>query len=143
MGLRKEREAEKAAPYMLSNPQYPCNYVLDILKAEREYEYVLISTDISVIRMLNKMGRAVVLCCPAMDQKEDYRQRFLNGGNSRDFMDVFIFCWEDILETFWGQKTQGIHVPLEKGQFLTDAKAAIDAAAGQIPAPPCGGGACR
>lgn len=50
-GTKRECEAEKAAPYLLSNPQYPYNYLLEILKAEREYEYVLIPTAIRVIQM--------------------------------------------------------------------------------------------
>jgi len=135
-GTRQECEAEKAAPYLLSNPQYPWNYVLEILKAEREYEYVLIPTAVNVIRMLNKLGRTVVLCYPTEEQKEDYRQRFLERGNSRDFLDVFIDSWEGFLGPFWNREVEGIHVPLQKGQFLTDARAAIDAAAGRLPASP-------
>lgn len=135
-GKKRECEAEKAAPYLLPNPQYPYNYVLDILKAEREYEYVLIPTSASVIRMLNEMGRTVVLCYPTREQKEDYRKRFLERGNSQDFLDVFIDCWEDFLSPFWTREREGIHIPLEKGQFLTDVKAAIDEAAARASMPP-------
>ncbi len=135
-GTKQECEAEKAAPYLLRNLQYPYNYLLEILKAERECEYVLIPTATGVIRMLNEMGRIVVLCYPTGEQKEDYRQRFLERGNSQDFLDVFIDCWEDFLGPYWNREVEGIHVPLEKGQFLTDAKTAIDAAAGQIPISP-------
>jgi len=135
-GTKQECEAEKAAPYLLRNLQYPYNYLLEILKAEREYDYVLIPTSTRVIRMLNEMGRTVVLCYPAKDQKEDYRQRFLARGNSRDFLEVFIDCWEDFLGPYWNREVEGIHVPLGKGQFLTDVKATIDAAAEQIPASP-------
>jgi len=134
-GTKQECEAEKAAPYLLSNPQYPYNYVLEILKAEQAYQYVLIPTAIGVIRELNELGRTVVLCYPTKEQKEDYRQRFLDRGNSEDFLDVFIECWEGFLGPFWEQEVEGIHIPLEKGQFLTDVKAAIDAA-GLLPMPP-------
>ncbi len=135
-GTKQECETEKAAPYLLSNPQYPYNYLLEILKAEREYEYILIPTAENVIRILNEMGRIVVLCYPTREQKEDYRQRFLERGNSRDFLDVFIDCWEDFLDPFWSREVKEIHVPLEQGQFLTDRKAAIDEAAGQVCTPP-------
>ncbi len=135
-GTKRECEAEKATPYLLSNPQYPYNYLLEILKAEREYEYVLIPTAICVIQMLNEMGRTVVLCYPTGEQKEDYRKWFLDRGNSLDFLDVFIDCWEDFLGPYWNREVEGSHVPLKKGQFLTDVKAAIDAAAEQIPASP-------
>jgi len=135
-GTKWECEAEKTVPYLLSNPQYPYNYLLEILKAERDYDYVLIPTATGVIRMLNEMGRTVVLCYPTKEQKEDYRQRFLERGNSRDFLDVFIDCWEDFLGPYWNREVEGSHIPLERGQFLTDVKAAIDEAAGQIFASP-------
>ena len=125
-GTNRNYEEEKAAPYHLENPQYPYNYLLEVLKAEREYDYVLIPTNAVVIQALNKMQRSVVLCYPTQEQKEDYRERFLARGNSVDFLEVFVENWEGFLSPFWNQKLGGIHIPLQKGQFLIDAKATID-----------------
>lgn len=133
-GAKREHEGEKAAPYLLQNPQYPYNYLLEVLKAEQEYDYVLIPTSAGVIRILDDMRRQVVLCYPTREQREDYRARFLARGNSEEFLEVFVERWEDFLTPFWERRLNGIHIPLQRGQFLNDVKAAIDAAgSGQRP----------
>ena len=63
-GTDRNYEEEKAAPYLLENPQYPYNYLLEVLKAEREYDYILIPTNEVVIQALNRMQRSVVFCYP-------------------------------------------------------------------------------
>lgn len=63
-GTDRNYEEEKAAPYLLENPQYPYNYLLKVLKAGQEYDYVLIPTNAVLIQALNRMQRSVVFCYP-------------------------------------------------------------------------------
>lgn len=133
-------ESEKGAPYFLRDPRYPDNYILDVLRAEREYPYVLIPTNAGIIRRLwEEYGRQVILCYPTKEQKEAYRARFLARGNSEDFESIFIGHWEDFLGPFWAGEVPGISLPLGPGVFLLDARDRIDRAGResvQKPVPP-------
>lgn len=133
-------ESEKGAPYFIRDPRYPDNYILDILRAEGEYPYVLIPTNAWIIRRLREeYGRQMILCYPTKEQKEIYRARFLGRGNSEDFLDIFIDGWENFLEPFWAGEVPGISLPLGSGEFLLDARDRIDQAGREIarePVPP-------
>ena len=60
-----ELEGEKGALYRLSDPRFPANYLAEILKAESTHEFVLIPTNLTVIRHLQEdYGRMVLICCP-------------------------------------------------------------------------------
>ncbi len=133
-----ETEGEKAAPWLLGDPNYPDNYIEAVLRAERQYRYVIIPTQTWVIERLHKRyGRKVVVCCPTDDCKEEYRQRFLRWGNSENFLDIFIGSWADILSRI--RESEGVvQIPLGPGEYLTDLKSRLDAeqaqdAAGSVP----------
>lgn len=122
-----EHESEKGARYLLRDPRYPDNYILEILKAEREYRYVLIPTNAGILRQLRETyGRNAILCYPTPEQKSDYRERFLARGNSSDFLDIFIDNFEEFLSPFWNREVPGYHLPLLPGEFLLDKKETID-----------------
>lgn len=120
-------ESEKGAHHFLCDPRYPDNYILEILKAEQKYRYVLIPTDIRIIRLLREeYERKVILCYPTQEQENDYRERFLARGNSEEFLEIFIDCWESFLTPFWKQEVPGKHLPLLPGEFLMDKKREFD-----------------
>lgn len=136
-GKSGEFEAEKGARYLLRDPRYPSNYILEILKAEQEYPYVLIPTNAGIIeRLREKYSRQVLLCYPTKEQKEDYRARFLARGNSEEFLKLFIDDWEYFLTPFWDREVSGIHLPLRPGEYLTDVKGRIDQAAEELSTAP-------
>lgn len=121
----KELEKEKGAFYHLANPLFPMNYVFEILKAERSYKYVIIPTVEWVLEVLQeKYDRNCVLVYPEESLKEEYRQRYITRGNSDSFMSLFIDGWEERLEGLRANK--GVHIPLAKGQYLSDVKIRID-----------------
>ena len=85
-----EFEAEKAAPYHITNPLFPLNMVSEILEAERESQYVVIPTISEVISILqNEFGRDVILCYPADGLEEEYKRRYLDRGNTEKFCRIF------------------------------------------------------
>ncbi|MDE6456038.1 MAG: hypothetical protein K2L38_09085 [Dysosmobacter sp.] len=74
----------KRARYLLRDPRYPNNCILDVLRVEQEYPYVLIPTNARTIGCLwEEYDRRVVLCYPTEDQKETYRTRFRVKGTVR------------------------------------------------------------
>lgn len=125
-GKSVEPEAEKAAPWLLNDPLYPDNYVAAVLRAEREYDYVIIPTSEWVIYRLQKeYGRKIVVCCPTDECKEEYRRRFTDRGNSEEFIKVFIDGWEGILSNV-RELDDVVHLPLGPGEHLTDIREALD-----------------
>lgn len=115
-----ELEGEKGAFYHLPNPLYPENYIIDILRAEREYDYVLIPTDVEVICSLQeRYGRKVLLCYPGDECRGEYRERFIARGNSESFLSLFSDGWNHFLAPV--KKNQlGVHIVMEPRQYLTD-----------------------
>ena len=121
-----ELEGEKGAFYHLRNPLFPDNYIVEILKAERTNDYVLIPTSNEVVRRLQEeYGRKVLLCYPTDDLKAEYRERFLQRGNSESFLELFVECWDGFLGPIKENK-DGVHIPLGSGIYLTDLKDRFD-----------------
>ncbi len=123
----EELEGEKGALYHLRNPLFPENYAVEIMKAEQAYDYVLIPTNISVIRYLQEeFDRKVLLCYPESDLREEYRKRFVQRGNSESFLNLFVDGWHGFLGPV-RENTAGIHVLLKSGMYLSDLKERFDA----------------
>lgn len=121
-----EPEAEKAAPWLLNDPLYPDNYVAAVLRAERAYDYVIIPTSEWVIYRLQKeYGRKIVVCCPTDECKEEYRRRFVDRGNTQEFIKVFIDGWERILSDV-RDLDDVVHISLGPGEHLTDIREKLD-----------------
>lgn len=122
----EENERGKGRMDVLTDPLYPENYIIDILRAEQEHDYVLIPTDMEVVRRLReKYGRKVVLCYPADELKEEYRERFVARGNSEEFLHLFIGGWDSFLEPVREYKDV-VHIVMGTGEYLTDLKKRFD-----------------
>lgn len=115
-----ELEGEKGALHRLADPRSPYNYLAEVLKAERVSRFVLIPTDLTIIRHLREdHGRKVVLCYPGEDCREEYRARFVARGNSESFLELFIDGWDGFLEPV-RDYSQGVHIVMGPGEYLTD-----------------------
>ena len=122
----EDGEREKGRADVLTDPLYPENYIVNILRSEREYDYVLIPTDMEVVRRLREeYGRKVVLCYPADELKEEYRERFVSRGNSEEFLDLFIGDWDVFLGPVREYK-DAVHIVMGAGEYLTDLKDRLD-----------------
>ena len=122
----EDGERKKGRADVLTDPLYPENYIVNILRSEREYDYVLIPTDMEVIRRLREeYGRKVVLCYPADELKEEYRERFVSRGNSEEFLDLFIGDWDVFLGPV-REYGNAVHIVMGAGEHLTDLKERLD-----------------
>lgn len=115
-----ELEGEKGARYRLPDPRYPDNYIAEILRAERDYRFVTIPTDMSVVRRLQEIyGRKVILCYPEDSCKEEYHARFVARGNSESFLELFIDSWDHFMKSV-RENERGVHIVMRPGEYLTD-----------------------
>lgn len=122
----EENERGKGRMDVFTDPLYPDNYIIEILKAEREHDFALIPTDMRVVRRLREeYGRKVVLCYPAGELKGEYRERFIARGNGEDFLHFFIEQWDSFLEPV-REYEDAVHMVMGTGEYLTDLKERLD-----------------
>lgn len=113
-------EMEKAAEYHVDNPIYPYNMIAEVLELEKQYKYVIIPTVQRAIDILQKeYGRSIILCYPEDDLEEEYRERYLQRGNTEEFCEIFIDGMKCFLEGLKENK-EAYHLRLKSGEYLTD-----------------------
>ena len=113
-------ESGKANPDNILRPDWPYNYLAAIREAMREGKHLFIPTDHLVLIHLHAKNIPYVLCYPERDAKEVYRQRYINRGNSENFIDIFADHWDNWMD-FFAEDTYGCHIVLRPDEFLSDA----------------------
>jgi hypothetical protein len=111
-------ESSKADPYLEMRPEWPFNYVGEILKCPSN-KIILIPSDRRVLHLLEKADTPYYLCYPAKKAKKRYRKRFIKRGNSHEFLRIFIGEWESFMEGL-REDTYGRHIVLKPKQYLSD-----------------------
>lgn len=117
--LEFEPERCKADPENIISMDWPFNYLDEIIFQLPQYRYVVIPSDSLVCSLLREKGISYYLCYPDRSLKEEYRKRFLERGNTQDFLDVFINRWDlfmDHLESDPCEKK----IILGNGEYLSD-----------------------
>ena len=112
-------EACKANPNKIMNWHWPLNYVEAIKDNLNNSKILLIPSDYFVLLLLRKEGLQYTLCYPERSAKEIYQKRFLDRGNTKDFIDIFIGSW-DIFLDYLEKDEYGKHIVLKPNQFLSN-----------------------
>jgi len=112
-------EANKANPDLEMHEDWPYNYVDAIIEAHKDGKTLLIPPVWSVLIHLEMEKLPYILCYPRRDAKEIYRQRYIERGNSEEFLSIFIGSWDRFIDAFEAD-TYGQHIVLESYQFLSD-----------------------
>jgi len=120
-----EGESAKADPNLEMNPEYPQNYVSAILECMDKYKYLVIPSDGLVLARLRDYDVPYILCYPEIRAKEGYQKRYLQRGNTEDFMDVFIGGWDEFMQSLRNDN-YGIHIVLTDKEYLLNARKVID-----------------
>jgi hypothetical protein len=120
-----EGEKMKADFSLEMNPGFPDNYIEALLKNADIFEYLLIPSDWRVLAGLRHYKVPYILCYPEPGAKDEYRKRYLQRGNSEDFMDIFIGMWDRFISDLQ-KDTYGKHIVLTEQEYLLDVKEKID-----------------
>lgn len=120
-------EEIKARPDLVLNPKWPDNYCDALIERNKNQpeEYIVVPSDYFVLWQLAQREIPYLLCYSVENAKEEYQRRFLERGNRKDFLEVFIGSW-DYWMALLRHDTHGIPVELEELEFLTDVKDKID-----------------
>ena len=111
--------SNKANPNLNMRIEWPYNYVEAIKEALAGEKTLLIPAAFDVLRLLRKDNIPYTLCYPQRDAKEVYRKRYLDRGNTEDFLEIFIGGWERFLD-YLEQDTYGQHIVMQPHEFLSD-----------------------
>ena len=85
----------------------------------REPDKVIVSPTVDYVRFrLKVQGIPFLLVYPNRDLKEVYRQRYIDRGNTQEFLDVFIGDWDNWMDTL--RSHGGTHMELLKDVYLSD-----------------------
>ena len=112
-------EASKGNPYNVMREEWPHNYVEAIEAASDEGKILLIPSDSQALALLREDNIPYTLCYPQRNAKEICRRRFIDRGNTDDFLSIFIGGWDlyiGKLETIEAER----RIVLEPYQFLSD-----------------------
>ena len=112
-------EGGKANPDNVMRPDWPYNYVDAIIENMGAGKHLLIPTDHLVLTHLQIKAIPYVLCYPQRDAKDVYRKRYINRGNSENFLDIFADHWDNWM-AFFEEDTYGHHIVLRPDEFLCD-----------------------
>jgi hypothetical protein len=112
-------ESGKANPENILHDDWPSNYISAIKQNLESDKLLLIPTDLLVLEFLKEEKLPYYLCYPQMDAKEIYRERFLNRGNTDEFIEIFIGEWDIFMNEFEND-SYGQHIVLQPNQFLSD-----------------------
>ena len=114
-----DSESCKANLNNILQSDWPFNYIEAIKNELVKGKTLLIPSDRNVLSLLETEGLHYALCYPKRNSKEIYRKRYIDRGNTKEFLDVFIGRWDifmDHLESdSWGQ-----HFVLEPSEYLSD-----------------------
>jgi len=120
-----EHEKVKADFSLEMNPEYPSNYINAILENMGEYKYLVIPSDNRVLAGLEEMHIPYILCFPERKAKEKYRKRYLQRGNTEEFIDIFIGRWDNFMKSL-EHDAYGAKIVLAEDEYLLDVKEEID-----------------
>ena len=111
----------------VQHPEWPANYITAIralafetdgLKNYRDLLYVLISGHAQVLNRLDELGIDYAISYPALDAKEEYLQRYIDRGNTPEFIEKLSANYEKYIADL---KSHGKpEIPLAEGEYLFD-----------------------
>jgi len=114
-----EAEASKANFDHVIREDWPFNYVEAIKKVLHDDKVLLIPSAGNVLSLLKKENIPYYLCYPVKEAKEEYKRRFIDRGNTIDFLSAFIDGWDRFIFALEND-TYGTHIIMKPHQYLSD-----------------------
>lgn len=119
VGNHLDSESCKANPENIMRPDWPLNYAAAIKDACNNGKHLVIPSDILVLSLLRGESIPYILVYPQRNAKEVYFKRFVDRGNTEDFINIFIGFWDNFLVSLENDPCEN-HIVLKPNQFLSD-----------------------
>lgn len=102
------------------NKEFPLNYINAINNYINEYDIVLVWIHPEeALPYYDEYGLDYYLCFPYKDALQEYKERFINRGNTKEYIDKVIGSYDKRYEQFMNNSHNKIM--LSKGETLEDA----------------------
>ena len=112
-----DKEKRKGIDEKIKNPNWPNNYVDKIIEKQKEYDYVLISLDLDVRKLLKEKGYSYIVCFPNKEDKSKFLARYKKRGNNDKFISNISLNYEKWIDDLMLEENKII---LKSGQYLED-----------------------
>ena len=112
-----DQETKKRNNNRTVNPNWPENYLNDIVKYNSEGKLVLINGADWIIQYLRKSGYRCLNVYPDISQKTEYLNRYRQRGNNKDYIQF----WDSHFEEYIAKKTkEKDDIVMKPGEYLED-----------------------
>ncbi len=117
----KEGEEVKASLDLELRFNWQKSYYEALVDTYKKYpnQIIVIPTIHTILNWLERDKIPYTLVYPEMHLCDEYKQRYINRGNTEDFLDVFIGEWEMWI-TFMSAHKSVDEIILRSGEYLTD-----------------------
>ena len=122
---RAAAEISKASPELVMREEWPDNYIKAVINQYHRNRYVIIPPVASVLRALKDAEIPMILFYPEYGAKEEYEKRYLERGNTENFIDIFIGGWDRFHRTLESIDCKHRFV-MKKDKYLLDYLVQID-----------------
>jgi len=117
--LADKRVFDLSSTYFRKNEGWEKVYCDLIETISKEYDYVFVSTHSMVIDELLARGTKFYIVYPRRYCKDEYVQRFLKRGSSKEYVAKFIKNWDHFIQMLDDVKSDK-KIELRSGQYLSD-----------------------
>ena len=101
---------------LIVNPNWPQNYINEILKMHKKYEIVFILARDYILEELNKLKVNYIIALPEEGLKQEYILRAQDRRNTDDFIKGFELRYDKWRNMMISQPVEKIY--LKKGEFI-------------------------
>ena len=101
------------------NPQWPQNYIDEILKVKDDFKIVFVLARDYILQRLNELNINYFVALPQEGQKEEYLKRASIRGNAEEFLKIFDERYEEWRTLLLSQPVEKIY--LKQGEYIEDA----------------------
>ena len=101
------------------NPGWEKTYIDCAIALSFHYDYLFISTHDTVIRELLTRNKKFYIVYPYPSCREEYKTRFMNRGNTREYIEKFMINWFNYIDML-DKVEYPYKIQLRKGMYLTD-----------------------
>jgi hypothetical protein len=105
--------------YTKKNPNWPKNYINEIITKNNQKYIVLISAQPIILHELEKKKIEFNTVTPEIDDKEIYLDRYKNRGNSKEFVSLMSKNFERFVNDLDTNKAAKKHIKLHTNKFIS------------------------
>ena len=115
----KKKIFDLSSSYFRKNEGWEKIYCDIVESISKEYDYIFISNHKQVVDEMLKRGLKFYIVYPMQNCRDEYVRRFIERGNSEEYITKFIKNWDRFISELDNVKSEN-KIKLRSGQYLSD-----------------------